>query len=152
MKSIPAYNLYLHEKESHSLCRPDIYAELEIMQIKMTELENRLAKLEDEKNNLNGHHLVREIITIKEILQLYGISRQSFWHYRKLVKLKPAAAGGKTYRCSDLEIFFAQISDLRKKNPDLFLSDSLKKRRNNNQSTKLLSRIRATVRPIKGNY
>ena len=145
MKRIQEYNL----PQSNQLTvdyKLNIYDELAFLKAKLYELEEKFASHQIGKDHLHisEEHAISETMNIGEIIKYYKISRQSFWLYRKLLVLKPMVVDGKTFLRKDVRIFFIKIAELRKKKPDLFISESLKKRK----SSKLLSQIRVNVRPI----
>jgi len=124
----------------------NIYDEIALLKAKLYELEEKLTSHLIGKDHLHisEESTITDTMTISEIIKYYKISRQSFWLYRKLLVLKPVVQGGKIFFRNDVKIFLIKIAELRKKKPDLFISESLKKKK----SSKLLSRIRVNVRPI----
>jgi hypothetical protein len=64
----------------------------------------------------------KKFYTINEILAEFKISRQTFFNYRKFVKLEPVAKFGRYSRFSKKDVldFFENISIKKKENPELF--------------------------------
>jgi hypothetical protein len=70
----------------------------------------------------------KSFFTIKEILNEYNISRQTFFNYRKIVELKDMGRVGMyvRYNIKDVSDFFEKITLEKKEHPELFKMKEIK--------------------------